>query len=288
MTIEEMRRLKREYGLTNQYIADKSGVPLGTVQKIFGGATTSPRRLTLSLLEDFFNKTRAGADLSALDYSRSGIRESSMLYKATTEEEDRKYPRQGDYTVKDYMALPDDQRVELIDGVIYDMGSSLQPHQIIAGEIHYQMKDLRRKTKSRCMPFIAPSDVQLDRDEKTMVQPDVYIVCNYKGPCTGPLFGAPDLVLEVISKSSRQKDSIIKLNKYMHAGCREYWLVDPENEAVLVYDFENGKLPEYHSFDEIVPVGISGGEWVIDFTRVKEELEPFPVSEADPHQEENE
>ena len=39
MTIEEMRRLKREFGLTNQYIADKSGVPLGTVQKIFGGAT---------------------------------------------------------------------------------------------------------------------------------------------------------------------------------------------------------------------------------------------------------
>ena len=84
--------------------------------------------------------------------------------------------------------------------------------------------------------------------------------------------GAPEFVAEIISKSSRKTDTIIKLNKYMKAGVREYWIVDPYNEAVTVYDFGSDIFPAHYTFDDTVPVGISGGDCSIDFRRIKDVL----------------
>lgn len=97
MTIQEMRDKKKEMGYTYAQIADLSGVPLGTVQKIFSGETESPRYDTILALEQLFR------DIPV-------VRESSS-YKSGS-----RYERNGSYTLDDYYALPDEQRVELIDG----------------------------------------------------------------------------------------------------------------------------------------------------------------------------
>ena len=86
------------------------------------------------------------------------------------------------------------------------------------------------------------------------------------------LDGPPDLAAEIISPSSRAKDCTIKLRKYMNAGVKEYWIVDPKNEKVMVYVFEDDYLPTQYSFDDMIPVGISGGGCSIDFSRIKKRL----------------
>ena len=85
----------------------------------------------------------------------------------------------GEYTLEDYYALPDDQRYELIDGVLYDMAAPAVTHQEIAFEIAVAFAEIYRKIKvENAKVFMSPVDVQLDKDDKTMVQPDVFLVCD--------------------------------------------------------------------------------------------------------------
>ena len=169
--------------------------------------------------------------------------------------------RQGEYTVQDYCALPDDVRFELIDGVLIYMDSPHINHQLISGEIYYQISKFIHENKGKCKVFYAPVDVILDKDDKTCVQPDIGIFCdNNLISDKGTLYGAPDFVLEIISKSTSQKDYKLKLNKYKNAGVREYWIVDPYKEKVLVYFFENDINPTIYPMDAEIPIGIYEGK----------------------------
>ena len=88
--------------------------------------------------------------------------------------------------------------------------------------------------KGACLPMISPIDVQLDCDDKTMVEPDVVIVCDRDKIINRCIYGVPDFIIEVLSKSTKKKDSVIKLNKYLNAGVREYWMIDPMKKKVIV------------------------------------------------------
>ena len=126
MTVTEMRAKKKEMGYTNEQIAELSGVPLGTVQKIFAGLTESPRYDTLKALEAVFQE------------NVNMVSESVKAYRVK---------KQGEYTLEDYYALPDERRVELIDGVVYDMSSPTSVHQILAAEIWQQIKSYINKKR---------------------------------------------------------------------------------------------------------------------------------------------
>ena len=217
MNIQEMKEKKKEKGYTNEQIAELSGVPLGTVQKIFGGATTSPRYDTL---------------------------------------------------IDDIYALPDGERAELIDGVLYDMASPETLHQMVGGYIYARFLEFISKNKGNCIPLIAPLDVQLDCDNKTIVEPDVMIVCDRDKLYKNRIYGAPDFILEVLSKSTRRRDMVIKLQKYANAGVKEYWMVDIEGRRVFVYIFDEENYPVIYGFDSKVPVYIWGGQCEIDFSEV--------------------
>ena len=175
---------------------------------------------------------------------------------------------QGSYTVEDYLALPDEKRVELIDGVIYDMGAPRYVHQLIAGEIFRQIANFLLDKGGKCRVYIAPADVQLDNDNRTMVQPDVFILCAPEKSDNLRMYGAPDFALEVISPSTKKKDFAIKTSKYLNAGVREYWILDPYQEILLTYYFELDDTPRIHGLDKTVPVGIYNGELVIDLQHV--------------------
>ena len=180
--------------------------------------------------------------------------------------------KQGEYTLEDYYNLPDDQRAELIDGVLYNMSSPTTYHQLVIAQIVYQfMKCV--EGHEECEVFFSPLDVQLDMDNKTMVQPDIIVLCDRSKMTERCVYGAPDFVLEVLSPSTEKKDKIIKLHKYLNAGCREYWIVDPDEETVTVYDFERDLISIRHTFEETIPVGISEGRCKIDFKPVKEKLD---------------
>ena len=181
--------------------------------------------------------------------------------------------RQGEYTLEDYYEIPDDIRVELIDGVIYNMGAPTMTHQLLNGKIYNRLDTFVSKKKGKCVPGISPIDVQLDCDEKTMVQPDVIVICDRDKIIKRCVYGAPDFVVEVLSPSSTKRDTAIKLRKYKEAGVREYWIIDPDKKKVIVYDWTKSEIPKVYGFDSKVPVAIFNGECEIDFAEIFEEIE---------------
>ena len=283
MTIEEMRLRKQELGYSYELLAMRSGVPLSTVQKIFCGQTKSPRKRTLDALEEVLRPDRT-ADIpkayrnpavladgilesSFYNFGRAEvpvIREAQAVYRA-------KQP--GEFTVEDYLKLPDECRVELIDGVFYDMAAPTTVHQHIAASVYYQVRQYIDQHGGSCIPFLSPVDVQLDKDNKTMVQPDFVIVCSRDIITKARIVGAPDFVLEVLSPSTRRKDMLLKGHKYAKAGVREYWMIDPEREMVLVYDFTVDLEAAIYRFDEEIPVRLYDGDLKIEMKRIKADLD---------------
>ena len=279
MTLEEMKQRKKEMGYTYARLSELSGVPLSTVQKIFGGATTAPRYDTMLALESLLvpapsQTASASADTAShpgsYEEHAAAFSEEELSHAGQVGESGASYQvkRQGEYTLTDYYQIPDERRVELIDGVIYDMSAPGCDHQLIAGLIHARLLAHVSSRKGTCLPMISPVDVQLDCDEKTMVQPDVVVVCDRSKVIRRCIYGAPDLVIEILSPSTRRKDVTIKLNKYIAAGVREYWIIDPDQCRVLVYDFSAAIYPVIYGFDAKIPVAIWDGDCVIDFQEV--------------------
>ena len=265
MNVDQMIEKKREYGYSNEIIAKLSGVPLSTVQKIFSGETKSPRYDTVQAISEAFEKAERG-------YSGE-IRESGAVYKAVSQEKASGKKKYGDKTINDYLALPEGTRIEMIDGVFYDMAAPTTVHQRIASTIFNLIFNHIEKNNGKCIPFIAPTDVQIDKDDKTIVQPDVLVVCDKNKINRERVVGAPDFIVEVLSPSNFLMDMIVKLGKYKQAGVREYWIVLPEQERVIVYDFSKSDLPVQFTFEDNVPVNIWSGKCKIDFSEIKRKLQ---------------
>jgi len=181
----------------------------------------------------------------------------------------------GKYTLEDYLALPEERRVELIDGVIYDMAAPTYIHQGIGGKLYIAFDHYIEGKRGSCFVFVAPVDVQLDCDEKTIVQPDVLIVCDRSKFQNGRVYGAPDLVVEVLSPSTSKKDQSLKLAKYKLAGVREYWIIDPKRKRIFIYEFEKSDFATVYGFEDEVPVGIYGGDCKVDFARIYDRMRPL-------------
>lgn len=252
MTIKEMNQRKEELGYSYEMIAALSGVPIDIVEKILKGMETTPHYDSIYALEKVLRPCEA-----------LGVREGLAIYGGK---------KQGDYTLEDYYALPDDERVELIDGVIYDMGAPTSIHQIIAGKLYTNLDNYMMKKRGECIPLISPIDVQLDCDDKTMVQPDVMVVCDREKLNKRVVYGAPDLIIEVLSPSTSKKDMGLKVSKYMNAGVREYWIVDSGKECIIAYRMNEEEYysVSLYSFEDKIPVHIFEEECTIDFKEIKE------------------
>ncbi len=266
MTMDEMQLARRILGYSYAELAQKAGLPLSTVQKFFCGVTKSPRYKTMDALEKVL---RQSVDMTNVPTGRDSaplVMEPSVQYDSAVRKK-----QQGEYTIDDYLALPDDVRYELIDGELIRMESPTRTHQSIAGYLFHRIYSFIEENGGSCTPYIAPLDVQLDKDNRTMVQPDVMIVCDHDVETDKRLFGAPDFVAEILSPSTRSKDMIVKLHKYMEAGVREYWIVDPDKDIVITYLFgeeENNLSFSVYTMREDIPVGIYEGKCSINFSKL--------------------
>ena len=265
MTIDEMLVRKIELGYTNEKIAELSGVPLGTVQKIFGRITTAPREATVKALERVLKKQGS-------EYQVGENQNVLMLAEAAP-----KYWAEatGKHTVEEYFALPEDRRMELIDGIFYEHSAHSLDHQLIVVRLCSIFDQYIRESQSESLAVVAPFAVQLDQDNNTMVEPDVMIFCNMENLQNTYYYGAPDFVAEVLSPSTRSKDMLLKLHKYSNAGVREYWIVDPKFRSVIVYDLREDMVLEKYSFDDKIPLLISEGKCTVDFSAIHKEIERF-------------
>jgi len=142
-------------------------------------------------------------------------------------------------------------RMEYINGEIVLLTSPSTFHQIISGNLHIQLRAYLEDKK--CKVFFAPLDVHFfKKDLKTpdVMQPDLLIACDIETSVNekGRYMGTPTLCVEILSKSTRTKDMIDKLNTYMLSGVGEFWIVDPKKRSVLVYDFRDFEIDEYTTY----------------------------------------
>lgn len=162
------------------------------------------------------------------------------------------------YTIDDIYTLPEGTRAELIDGQIYYMAPPSRKHQEITGELFATIREYIYSNHGSCRPYIAPFAVFLNANDKNYVEPDISVICDPNKLNDKGCVGAPDWIIEVVSPGSRRMDYMTKLFKYRTAGVREYWLVDPEKNRVIIYNFEQDTMEEY-SFTDDVPSGIYPG-----------------------------
>lgn len=174
-------------------------------------------------------------------------------------------------TLEQYEALPEDKRMEVFDGVIYDMASPSQDHQTISMELSTFINNYIRGKKGSCRVFHAPFDVKLSDQPLTIVQPDLMIICDKDKLDGKRCNGAPDFVVEIVYPGNPADDYIRKLYYYKNAGVREYWIVDPRRKTVTINYFEGNMLNVQYSFDSVIKVNIYD-DLYINFSDIAEFL----------------
>ena len=159
------------------------------------------------------------------------------------------------HTIDDIYSLPEGSRAELIDGRIYDMAPPTRKHQIAAGELFTSIHGYIKAKGGTCEPYIAPFAVFLNKDDTNYVEPDISVICDKSKLTDKGCFGSPDWIIEIVSPGSRRMDYFTKLFKYRSSGVREYWIVDPDKNRILVYNFEEETTGDY-TFADSVKAGI--------------------------------
>ncbi len=137
-------------------------------------------------------------------------------------------------TYEDFLQLPDDgKRHEIIDGVHYVTASPLARHQLVLGNLHFLIKaHLREHDLGEV--FLSPFDVVFS--DFDVVEPDLLYVSRERWPVVtrANVQGSPDLVVEILSPGTRKRDLGIKRKLYERCEVSEYWIVDPEADAIEV------------------------------------------------------
>ncbi len=171
------------------------------------------------------------------------------------------FPEGHRYTAEEFLKLTSEnesERYELINGEVFALAAPSIFHQRLSMRLSVHVGGYILSKKGKCEPFAAPTDVLLD--DSNVVQPDFFVLCDPTKTDKKRCYGAPDLVIE-ISSSDRSLDFTRKLSLYKDSGVREYWIIDPASEKVLVYSFEKSmNTVNIYSFYDTVPVGIYGGE----------------------------
>ena len=175
-----------------------------------------------------------------------------------------KIKRDERYSYEDYKMWEDSENWEIIGGKAYNMAPSpTRKHQKIGSKIHGKFFSFLEEKS--CEVFYELDVVLSDED---IVKPDILIVCDKNKLTEKNVQGAPDMVVEILSPSTARKDRGEKFELYKKHGVKEYWIVDPYNLTIELYDFKNDKKYVY-AYDEniaenmIEPV-IFGGELKLD------------------------
>ncbi len=143
-----------------------------------------------------------------------------------------------------------DERIEYIDGQIYFLASPKRAHQAALVELFGIFYNTFKGKK--CKPMVAPFDIEMKRTPEniSMVQPDLMIICDLEEKLGDDDYykGVPELIVEILSESTQRVDMIKKLDLYSVCGVKEYWIVNPRNKEVTVYQFKDSNIQKSKTF----------------------------------------
>jgi Uma2 family endonuclease len=150
--------------------------------------------------------------------------------------------RQTRWTYEDYLLLPDDgKRYQIVRGELFMSAAPIPKHQIVSIRLVFRiLQYVEAHRLGICL--CAPIDLLLAKD--SVVQPDIIFIQESRRGIIGEkyLTAAPDLVIEILSDSTRKLDLVLKRSLYAEHGVREYWIVDPKAERIDIHVLENGEL----------------------------------------------
>ena len=162
------------------------------------------------------------------------------------------------YSYADYLMWVDDKRRELFDGIAKLMAGVNFVHNAITVNLTYFLRQFVKKKKGNCKIFHAPYDVRLPKngetaDDKiyTVVQPDIFVVCDPSKIDEKGIIGAPDLVVEVLSPSNTKLMMRTKFDLYEESGVKEYWVVYPRSGVTVFLLQDDGKYDNGTTYDII-------------------------------------
>lgn len=143
------------------------------------------------------------------------------------------------YTYADYLMWKFTERVELIKGKVFAMSPAPNTNHLRISQALNRILD-NFFYKNKCQLFYAPFDVVLsktkdDKKIKTVVQPDLGVICDLSKLDETKCNGAPDLVIEILSPGNSKKEMKVKYELYEENGVKEYWVIDPEHESISVF-----------------------------------------------------
>jgi len=159
------------------------------------------------------------------------------------------FPRQGEWTYEHWLRFPTDGwKYEIIDGVLYMSPPPTINHQEVSGELFARMRIFARDNKLGTV-LEAPCGVRLPT-QPVPVEPDILFVRRERRPIIAERYveGAPDLVVEVLSRSNADYDRTTKYAQYEQAGVMEYWIVNYWDETVAVYHLVDQRYQLTHTF----------------------------------------
>jgi Uma2 family endonuclease len=168
-----------------------------------------------------------------------------------TEESENKvsepYTEYGRYSYADYLTWQMDEMVEIIKGKVFKPAAAAprRIHQEVTLKVARKLADYL--DQKPCKIFVAPFDVRLpvkskrNEDIFTVVQPDICVVCDRSKLDDAGCIGAPDLIIEILSPGSNRKELKYKYEVYEESGVKEYWVIQPTEQTLLIYSLTTGK-----------------------------------------------
>ena len=175
-------------------------------------------------------------------YDKAAVLSSLALGDMTVKEGLSEYAKENGYTYEDYLKIPEEPgyRFEILEGILVKEPSPTMHHQRVSRELVLQLMRFFDNFDPKGELFFAPLDVTLTN--KNVLQPDILFVSSGRkeimreeridGPC--------DLVVEIMSPTSRRKDRLKKMEIYRKAGIPHYWLVDPEENTLEAFILKDG------------------------------------------------
>lgn len=293
MNISDIKDRKKALKLTTKQLAYLAELPVSTVSKIMTGETKNPSYITIEKIEnaivkeemlsrikayrDAYLKYCEGKDPSeGVDYKvfdceyrkKNNLDDAPIPFAKKRNEVEHSLEgnlaKLTDYKMTYDMLeeLGEDRYIELINGnLIIGQAPDLQ-HQIIVQNVGKIIDEYVSNKGGKCKVFSVGVNVFLEEDDYTMLIPDV-VVCDDRKLNRKGIYGAPDFIIEVVSGSTRRLDYNDKMHRYMAAGTREYWIIDPMKDKVTVYIEGEPMMAYVYGFKDEIPVSIYNGELTI-------------------------
>ena len=156
-------------------------------------------------------------------------------------------------TYNDYLTLPEERRYEIMEGELFMVPAPDFYHQIVSGNVGFPLREFVKKNN---LGIVVASPVDVVLSPEDVLQPDILFISKEKRYIITEknVSGAPDLVIEILSPSTQERDKLVKRDIYSEYGVKEYWIVDPvgKNIEVMIQGHEGYKLHAIFLNDEVL------------------------------------